>query len=258
MEDDVSPVQELQDFLGRIEALSPTRVDTNGTSISFRPVLSDEIIEDSLPTEEDFGPDPFDIPEDEDITEEVAVYDYQDAAVGPMAAVDCGIARLGETENGSVIALRASIVVVRGDQTEISLFRTGPMYLHNRHKLEMLYQMGVQLGKEDHFVEVDNNDPENPRPCKVKSGMAHDAHKYGDRFRNWFERLTQKVAAVKVENGIVLLDGALTLRTLDTPDVFFRALATSASANGNALIAVSKQSRTYAVDLFGFPCSYCV
>ncbi len=242
MEDDISPIQELQSFLNEIEALAPTRQETEGTRVSYRSVSAEDVVEDSLPPEEDFGNDPFDETTEEETAEQVAVVDYQSAGVGPVVAVDCGIARLGETENGLVIALRASIIVVRDNQAEISLFRTGPVYLHNRHKLETLYQMGVHLGKQDHFVEVDNDDPDNPRPTKVKSGMAHDAHKYGDRFRNWFERLTQKIAATKVENGIVLLDGALTLRTLDTPDVFFHALAASASGNGNALIAISKQS----------------
>lgn len=242
MEDDLSPIQELQSFLNKIEALAPTRQETEGTRVSYRSVPAEDVVEDSLPPEDDFGNVPFDEAIEEDATKQVAVVDYQSAGVGPVAAVDCGIARLGETENGLVIALRASIIVVRDNQAEISLFRTGPVYLHNRHKLETLYQMGVHLGKQDHFVEVDNDDPDNPHPTKVKSGMAHDAHKYGDRFRNWFERLTQKIAATKVGNGIVLLDGALTLRTLDTPDVFFHALAASASGNGNALIAISKQS----------------
>lgn len=242
MEDDLPPIQELQSFLDEIEELAPVRQETQGTRVSYRPVSAEEVVEDSLPQDEDFEDDPFNTA-DEEVPEEVTVVDYQAAEVGPVVAVDCGIARLGETENGSVIALRASIVVVRANQTEISLFRTGPMYLHNRHKLQMLYQMGVQLGKQDQFVDVDNDDPDDPRPVKVKSGMAHDAHKYGDRYRNWFERLTQKIAATKVENGVVLLDGALTLRTLDTPDVFFHSLAASASENGNALIAISKQSK---------------
>jgi len=242
MPDDSSPIQELQSFLNEIEALAPTRQETEGTRVDYRQVPAEDIVEDSLPSEEDFGDDPFSDTTEEEVTESITVVDYQGAETGPVAAVDCGIARLGETENGLVIALRASIIVVGNNQAEISLFRTGPVYLHNRHKLQTLYQMGVHLGKQDHFVEVDNDDADNPRPIRVKSGMAHDAHKYGDRFRNWFERLTQKIAATKVENGIVLLDGALTLRTLDTPDIFFHTLAASAGEKGNALIAISKQS----------------
>ena len=40
----------------------------------------------------------------------------------------------------------------------------------------------------------------------------------------------------------MLLDGALTLRTIDTPQEYLEDLADEASRNGNALIAVSKQS----------------
>jgi hypothetical protein len=76
----------------------------------------------------------------------------------------------------------------------------------------------------------------------VRSGVAQDAHKYGDRFRNWFERLAQRIAVTAITNGIVLFDGALTLRTIDTPQAYLRDLAHLADRYGNAIIAVSKQS----------------
>ncbi len=99
------------------------------------------------------------------------------------------------------------------------------------------------LGKPDFFVDLDTSDSANPVPVKVKSGVAGDAHQYGDRFRNWFERLVQRIAVASIQNGIVLFDGALTLRTRDTPRTYLEQLARLASDNGNALIAVSKQSR---------------
>jgi hypothetical protein len=243
-DEEPSPINELQEFLDEIEALAPTRQETEGRRVSYRPVSAEEIVDDSLPLD--------DVPFDDYDTSEAGwaeyeagdteIHDFQLAHGAPIVAIDCGIARLGETENGLVIALRAAIIKIQNGQSEISLFRTGPMYLHNLHKLELLYQMGRHLGKLDHFVEVDETDPANPRPRRVKSGVAHDSQKYADRFRNWFERLTQRIAATKIENGTVLLDGALTLRTIDTPDIFLENLATSCSQRGNALIAVSKQS----------------
>lgn len=237
-------INELQEFLDEIEALAPKRQKTERTQVSYRPVATEEIIEDSLPPEDSSTYD-YESSADANATEESAsasVVEFQTSRSGPIVAVDCGIARLGETENGLIIALRAAIVVDDNGPSEVSLFRTGPIYLHNQHKMQLMYQMGRHLGKPDHFVELDQTDPENPILIRVKSGVAHDAHKYGDRFRNWFERLTQRIAVTKVENGIILIDGALTLRTMDTPDIYLESLAEAAGEKGNALIAVSKQS----------------
>jgi hypothetical protein len=232
-------IQELSAFLNEIELLAPAREETEGSLVSYRLIESDEIIDDTLQPEvaiEDLVPSS-ELPEDIPL-----VNDFQIVQGGPVVAIDCGIVRLGETENGLVIALRATIVIDRLGDSKIHVFRTGPLYLHNRHRLEILYEMGRQLGKPDQFVEIDNSDPANPHPLRVKSGVAHDAHKYGDRFRNWFERLVQKIAINQIDNGIVLLDGALTLRTIDTPDIYFDRLGLMASSKGNSLIAISKQS----------------
>lgn len=244
-ENDPSAINELQAFLDEIEALAPTRQETEGVRVSYRPIAADEIVEDSLLVDE-YPVEDFDVEPEASIDYEATdaeIRDFQLSQSGPVVSVDCGIARLGETENGLVIALRSTIIVTQDGQSEISLFRTGPMYLHNRHKLELLYQMGRHLEKPDLFVELDyQTDQAMPRPIRVKSGVAHDAHKYGDRFRNWFERLTQKIAATRIENGTVLLDGALTLRTVDTPNIFLENLAELCHQRGNSLVAISKQS----------------
>jgi hypothetical protein len=105
-----------------------------------------------------------------------------------------------------------------------------------------LYLIGKALLKPSLFVELDDSDPSNPRPRDVKRGAADTAHQYGDRFRNWFERMLQLIAVTKIKNGIVILDGALTLRTRDTPNLFLQHLSRQASDNSNVLIAISKQS----------------
>ena len=81
------------------------------------------------------------------------------------------------------------------------------------------------------------------KPVRVKAGVADDAQKYSDRFRNWFERILQRLAVNSVVNGLVLLDGALTLNTRDTPTTFLKALAETATEQGNAIVGISKQSR---------------
>jgi hypothetical protein len=171
------------------------------------------------------------------------VRDFRATSPGPIVAVDSGIIRLGETQDGLIIALRGCAAILdQQGQMELKLFRSGPIYLRNRDKPEILFLMGQQLGKEDFFVEIDE-EPNPPRKKLKPHVAAWDSHQYGDRFRNWFERLIQLASVSLVNNGIILLDGALTLRTRDTPQVFLERLAQLASDHGNAIIAISKQSK---------------
>jgi hypothetical protein len=237
-----SPVDELTTLLDEIESLAPTRAEAAGTRILLRGT-DEEPVDDSLPVEEaveeQYG--------DGDLPSAIPVADaplssFLKEQAGPLAAVDCGIVRLGETENGLVIALRAAIILEDRGQSRVVLFQTGPLYLHNQKKQELLHQVGTHLGKPDLLVEYEDPNALNPVIRRVRPGVAHDSHKYGDRFRNWLERLAQRIAVSAIENGVVLLDGALTLRTIDTPPTYLEDLAARASDKGNAIVAVSKQS----------------
>jgi hypothetical protein len=240
---DPQPIDELQQLLDEMEAHAPKRDLVAGKKIVFRQVGEDDALDDSLTSEELDDDIAVNVSSTELTDERPPISQFQPTLMdGPVAAVDCGIIRLGETENGLIIALRASIVIDDGTNSKIRLFRTGPLYLHNAFKAQTLYQMGKHLGKPDFFVDLDESDPQHPTPIKVKSGVAGDTHQYGDRFRNWFERLVQKVAVASVENGIVLFDGALTLRTRDTPQLYLKDLGKLAGTHGNAIIAISKQS----------------
>ena len=114
--------------------------------------------------------------------------------------------------------------------------------LLNRSQAQVLHKIGQHLLKPDLFVEIDNSDPEKPRLVRVKTGIADNAHKFGDRFRNWLERLVQRTAVWSIEHGVILFDGALTYRTYDTPQIFLERLAEEANDHDNAVIAISKQS----------------
>lgn len=262
---EASPVEELNALLDEIEVLAPTRKAAEPTAVMLRSTEED-VIDDTLPPEApedlEFRPEQLELSYPAD--EEAPVSDFRLVDFAPVAAVDCGIARLGETENGLVIALRATVVIDVPTGCSIQLFRTGPIYLHNLKKAELLLRVGAHLGRPDLFVELaerehetdleefhDHGDfhdyeetgqSEEPVIERVRPGVADDSHKYGDRFRNWLERLVQRVAVRSIRNGIILLDGALTLRTIDTPQEYLEDLAEEASSNGNALVAVSKQS----------------
>lgn len=243
------PIDELKEFLESLEAFAPTRADRS-TGVEYRSVSEEEVVEDSLPSEQSSDEEDYDQAEDQvesgesepDEFEHSGISEFREYDSGPVAAVDCGIVRLGETENGIVIALRAAIIVDRDEKSQISLFRSGPIYLHNHHRAQLLHLMGKQLGRPDFFVDLDESNSENPNPIRVKSGVADNSHQYGDRFRNWFERVVQLIAVSSVGNGAVLFDGALTLRTRDTPAAYLQRLARLAGEKGNAIIAISKQS----------------
>jgi uncharacterized protein YuzB (UPF0349 family) len=241
-------VKEIKEFLELVETFAPKRErDSRPESVVFRNVEGEEIIDDTVVDEElDETEESQDVDDNTQETEEDPsqndVIDYETSTKCPVCAVDCGIVRLGETENGLVIALRASIVKDEDGKSNVLLYRSGPIYLNNKHKAEIFYQIGQQLLKPNIFVELDESDPDNVKIIKIKKGVADNANQYSDRFRNWFERILQKVAVESVENGIILVDGALTKNTRDTPTIFLQHLADLASSKGNAIIAISKKS----------------
>jgi|SRR5579859_458290 len=236
-------VPEIANLLDELESLAPI---TQARIVSYRTVTDTEVVNDALDEpEESFDPNedqqdwlnwqgqqqlPF-----------IQVIDPQTLIANPVGviAVDCGLARLGETEDGLIVGLRGTIVSVVNGETTLNLYRTGPIYLRNADRLRILHLLGVGLNKPDIFVELNDND----QPIRIKSGVADDAQKYSDRLRNWFERILQRIAVRLISNGLVLLDGALTLNTRDTPTEFLRELDRLATQNGNALVGLSKQSR---------------
>lgn len=237
---------QLRELLDRLEQLAPQPEEMQGTRIQYRNLLEgEEAVNDALESsDEDYG-------EEEPLKAHEIKKFQANTSPGPVVAIDSGIVRLGETPNGLIIALRGCAVVLNEQgQLILNLFKSGPLYLHNRNKLEILHLMGKHLGKEDFFVTLDVS---SNTPQAVKRGVADDYHQYADRFRNWLERHIQLIAVSYIKNGIILIDGALTLRTRDTPKLFLEKLAERASSYGNALIAISKQSR---LEVDGTPLSF--
>jgi hypothetical protein len=154
MGSDDQAVNELGRLLDEIDALAPKRSTDGPTPVDLRST-DDAPIEDSMPDEPDDLSDAFQQREeiDADISE-APTFDFVTETAVPLVGVDCGIARLGETENGLVIALRATIATEQNGRSGVTLFRTGPLYLHNLKKDQLLLQMGQHLGKPDFFVDL--------------------------------------------------------------------------------------------------------
>lgn len=220
-------IDQLEDILNRQAKAS------SGTTATFRPLDEGFYINDTLDSRDE---DSNDIALAWQPTE--GIRQFETSRVVPVAAIDSGIVRLVDAEDGPVIALRGSAVIDDiADRTSLGYAKTGVMYLRSDAKMQLLYMIGQDLGKPDLFVELADD-----RPVSVKRGVADNDNQFTDRFRNWFERLIQERAVTMIKKGILLLDGALTMNTRDTPTEFFRNLVEVAEANDNSVIALSKQS----------------
>ena len=159
----------------------------------------------------------------------------------PTAAVDAGVMRLGESEDGLVIALRAAILVRDGSRSVTGLVRSGPIFLAWEHEAQLLLLLGQWLGDPGYYVAAERSEGGGYRAGRLKDGVG--GRKYlADRFRAGLERYCQRLAASSVKAGTILLDGSLTLRSRDTPDVYLNQIAYLAGRGGNSIIGLSKKS----------------
>ena len=160
----------------------------------------------------------------------------------PAVAVDCGLSRLGETQDAVLGALRATMVVSNCNGHHVSLYRTGPLELRTADKPRVLHAIGLAMGRDDLFVELDRLDAANPRVVRVKPGAANHGQIYVDRLRNFLEKMVTMLAVEHCDGGVLIIDGSTTLRTRDTPPEFLPRLAAQVHARGAAIVAVSKKS----------------
>jgi hypothetical protein len=156
-----------------------------------------------------------------------------------LCAIDVGATRIGESSDGAIVAYRGCIITQYKNDIECYLYRTGPVFLSNKYKAQILHRIGKELGNETIFVETD----ENGKPINVKPGVADNTNQYSDRIRNFIERKLQEKACKLIKNGIILFDGALTKNTRDTPTEYVENnILQPAFENGNSILAISKKS----------------
>jgi hypothetical protein len=235
----IADIPDIQNLLDELDGLAPLAgTDAPARRITYRQIESHDPINDAIDKPDEELQDWIDWQANQELP---MIWDIDFNNLGqpvPLVAVDTGLIRLGETEDGLIIALRGTIVNISNNHPVLNLYRTGPIYLRNQDKLPILHLLGKHLGKESIFVELDDDG----QPSQIKRGVADNVQAYGDRFRNWFERVLQRSAAKSIQNGIVLLDGALTTTTYDTPREFFEDLRDITNENGNAIVAISKHS----------------
>jgi hypothetical protein len=156
-----------------------------------------------------------------------------------VTAIDAGVVRLGSTADGIIGAVRAAAVTrFPGGTVVLRLYRPGTFLITSSNRLAVLHSMGKALGKADFYVHID----ECGNPIREKVQLAAHDHRLLDRARNLVERLVQRAICAELTDGIILLDGALTLRTYDTPGFFLRKLHDRCQEANLSLVAVAKKT----------------
>ena len=230
--------QQLDDFFNDLKAYGPKR----GGRLDLLPPA----VEDDGDEESGGGPDapsdyPYSYSQPSEVPEVVGFERGPSEEHRPTAAVDAGVMRLGESEDGLVIALRGAIVVRDGLRSVTGLVRSGPIFLGWEHEAQLLLMLGEWLGDPGYYVAAERIEGGGYRAGRLKDGVG--GRKYlADRFRAGLERYCQRLAAASVKNGTLLLDGSLTLRSRDTPDAYLNQIAYLAGRGGNSIVGLSKKS----------------
>jgi hypothetical protein len=155
-----------------------------------------------------------------------------------VTAIDAGVVKLGNTPDGVVGVVRAAAVTRHPDgHLELRTYRPGLFSFTAANRVAVLHHMGRLLGREDFYVKVTDGHPTDE---KVRLGV-HD-HRLLDRARNFVERLVQRQVCEEQHDADVAIDGALTLRTFDTPQRFLRDLHDLCQDHDLTLVAVAKKT----------------
>jgi len=208
----------------------------NLTGESFTPSLhTEEIVLEDIPPEPE---------EDEEVSAlaqsrlgQYTTFSISEIPI-PLAAIDAGVVDLGISRTGFALAFKSAVVLQDLDGTH-SVTKIGPRikFITPDNKADLLHFIGQQLMNEYMFVEVGDDGT-----FEVKAGST-EPNQFKDRIRNFIERMLQLDVSQQLQNGILLIDGALTLRTYNTPQVFLERLGREVARCNSDIIGISKKSR---------------
>lgn len=220
----------------QIEALFSEMEPANLAGESFTPSLhTEEIVLEDIPPEPE---------EDEEVSAlaqsrlgQYTAFFVSEIPVS-LAAIDAGVVDLGISRTGFALAFKGAVVLQDLDGTH-SITKIGPRikFITPDNKTDLLHFIGQQLTNEYMFVEVGSDGA-----LEIKAGST-EPNQFKDRIRNFIERMLQLDIAQQLQNGILLIDGALTLRTYNTPRVFLERLGREVAQRNSDIIGISKKSR---------------
>ncbi len=162
-----------------------------------------------------------------------------------VIAVDSGVIDLGETASGStVFAVRGASICYPANNAQpfVCLYNTGALIIDNSNKLPVFHYMGTRFGREDLFVNI----LATPPYYSPKQAMAETPNQIQDRIRNFVERMIQEEAIsilASYGGGILLIDGALSGGTFDTPERYMQDLLQECRNLNINIAAISKKTR---------------
>jgi hypothetical protein len=222
--------------IAQIETLFTTMEPAHLAGEPFTPSLHpEELLLDDVSPE----------PEDEDETVSInearlgLFTPFSDSNVPvPLAAIDAGVIDVGLSRRGYALAFKAAVVIQDLDSTH-TIAKIGPRikFIEPDNRAEILRFIGRELMNEDMFVEISHDGA-----LSIKAGST-EPNQFKDRMRNFIERMLQLDIARQLRSGILLVDGALTLRTYNTPQVFLECLGREAARCNSDIVGVSKKSR---------------
>jgi len=152
----------------------------------------------------------------------------------PVIAVDVSSIRLGETDTGILLALRAATVwKQRG--TAYRYMRFGPFPIHitdqNQHDILTLFH--------------EHNPAQSPQRNSLYHSLSAmpDLNQTQTRITSLLERWLQTQIATQTRNNIILLDGNLTTTATDQAATAITQLLQTARNHHNTILALTKITR---------------
>lgn len=156
-----------------------------------------------------------------------------------IAAVDAGLIRLGMTNNGIALAFKAAVHWQDPDGRSVSLWQCGPYAVHvsSEDRVHLAHEMGKKIGQSNKYVTLSRDGT----PLAIRKNIQ-DPQEFSDRIRSYVEHTLQREVAKALFDGILFIDGALTLSTRDTPPGFFKSLGRIAKRHNSDIVGISKKS----------------
>jgi hypothetical protein len=162
-----------------------------------------------------------------------------------VIAVDSGVVNLGElASGGTVFTVRGAAVCYppENEHPFICRYNTGALVIDETNMFPVLHYMGHRLGRDDLFVKVSSRRPY----YQAKSAMTETPNQLQDRCRNFVERMIQEEAISILDaygGGVLLIDGALSGGTFDTPVEYLKNLLSECRKRKINVGAISKKTR---------------
>jgi len=145
----------------------------------------------------------------------------------PVTAIDVSSIRIGETDTGIIIAIRAAIIWKK--QRKYNYLRIGPFPFHiTEENKQEIYNLFRQYSLDT---------------APMSKAYAPSLLNMQTHMTTLLERWLQQSIAQQTRDSLILLDGSLTAGTSDTPTTIMAQLLATARNRLNTILAFTKTTR---------------